>query len=200
LKTTAAAAAIALWGGVAGAATISVSNGPVSVDCSNDSCEAFSGGSITKSGGGRGGNVTGGTAGTLSSVGDLYLIGNANETNQANALDVLIDGTLGNDSFSPISRTETGDASSLTFSSLAQYVVFKVGIGRNPGDNLFVKLLGAGPVTLTFSKLSGGTGGGLSSYTEYGERPPAVPLPAAGVLLLSAFGGLALMRRRRRPA
>ena len=49
--------------------------------------------------------------------------------------------------------------------------------------------------TVTFAKGPGGPAG-LSNYGTIS----VIPLPAAGVLLLSAIGGMALMRRRRKEA
>lgn len=43
-------------------------------------------------------------------------------------------------------------------------------------------------------------GAGLSHWTVYANSNPApIPLPAAGLLLITALGGLAAMRRRRNP-
>lgn len=56
-------------------------------------------------------------------------------------------------------------------------------------------LTGAASNPVSFAGQGLGSAWGQSFYTESGAPPPPIPLPAGGVLLLSALGALALRRR-----
>jgi hypothetical protein len=76
-------------------------------------------------------------------------------------------------------------------------LVFKVGGATfNPDYAAFA--VDSGEVEGTWSNVPR-QGAGLSHVTLYGSVAP-VPLPAAGLMLLGALGGLAALRRRRRTA
>lgn len=202
----AAAAAVSVWGGFAAASTaiptstisFSGTSGPATVTCTAGGCQAFSGaGSFTLDGKGQV-KITNGPSGTLGDTATGYDIGNANPATEAQALDFLINGIDDNEFVeADATKTNGSGVDSKTFTSSAEYIVFKLGGGTR---SFFLKLLGDGPIELSFAK-NGSTGGGLSHYTEFGERPSSpVPVPAAGFLLLTGLGGLGLMRRRRRAA
>jgi hypothetical protein len=73
-------------------------------------------------------------------------------------------------------------------------LVFKV--GNNPGPAYAAFTVDSGLVTGFWSSTPL-QGGGLSHVSLYGA-PAAVPVPAAGFLLIGALGGLAALRRRRK--
>ncbi|WP_210879734.1 VPLPA-CTERM sorting domain-containing protein [Roseovarius autotrophicus] len=91
-----------------------------------------------------------------------------------------------------LSGTQNGD--DFTFSTDALFILLK--IGRDPETTL-VKNLSGGLLELRWESLPG-QGAGLSHYTEFGVAP--IPVPAAGILLLTALGGLGFAARRRRKA
>ena len=109
----------------------------------------------------------------------------------------LINAVLGDGSFvlGDLTRTDVegslrfdGDPDgTISFTTDSRY--FFMTMGENPRIALFENFaLGN---TITFTK---GEGTGLSHITEVG----VIPLPAAGWLLLTALGGMAVMRRRRK--
>lgn len=89
-------------------------------------------------------------------------------------------------------KTETVDG---TYVSSASYVIVKVGrspnytILRNDDDGS-----DDGMFSFTWSGSSGG-GAGLSHFTEVAA---AIPVPAAGFMLIGGIGALAALRRRRK--
>jgi len=80
------------------------------------------------------------------------------------------------------------------YSSLAAYVIVK--IGRTPNYSI-LRNDTVGAFTFSWDGKSGG-GAGISHFTEAGVA--AVPVPAAGFLLIGALGGLVGLRRRRKTA
>lgn len=98
------------------------------------------------------------------------------------------------------SGTKTEDTpDDMSFFTNALYILMKIGGGNENATFLIHNTWGEG-LNISWLSVSGG-GNGLSHYTEFGSAPPAtVPVPAAGLLLLGALGGLAALRRRRRVA
>ena len=92
-------------------------------------------------------------------------------------------------------KTDTaGDP--FAFTTDALYILMKIGGGKNEAAHFLIKnTFGAG-LQISWDAVSG-QGAGLSHYTTFGVTPPPVPVPAAGLLLLGALGGLAALRRRR---
>lgn len=110
--------------------------------------------------------------------------------------------------------------SSVTFTSLSTgvfqidlglstpgYFLLKFGVGRPGPDThyLFKNLADLTKIVFTDAQVDGlmaingnDVGGKLSHYTTAGVS--AVPLPATGLLLIGALGGLAAARRRRKTA
>ena len=97
-------------------------------------------------------------------------------------------------SFSTLDVTNGKDSGtdSTNYITNALYVVLK--IGRNP-DYTIIKNTSGVALTWSWDNLPG-SGGGLSHYIDLGT-PSEVPLPAGGLLLMGALGGLAALRRRR---
>jgi len=85
-----------------------------------------------------------------------------------------------------------GAGDNFTLTTFAEWILLK--IGTSPNVALIHNLAG-NPLVINYSSESG-SGAGLSHYTEIA----AVPLPAAGVLLIGALGGLVALRRRRKIA
>jgi len=180
--------------------TITVTDTLIKVSCVDDTapitdpvCQGMTGGSIILTGN----DVTGGTAGLLSGTNaDLYEIGDSSEANEAQALDILIDG-IDNDDFVGTDgiKTEAGGVDTLTFDSVASWVVFAIGGGQLDGKHFFLNLGSPGEVNVTYNK-NGQTGGGFSHYTEFGVSP--VPVPAAVWLFGTALIGFIGMSRRTR--
>jgi hypothetical protein len=197
-KTLAAslAFAFALLGGAASASTVNISVTGTKIDVTCDgtaavSCQGLVNGSLIVAGN----VVTGGTAASLSTTNaNVYDIGNSSIANEAQALDFLIDGVDDNDFIGAnASKTDANGADFLSFLSDAEYIVFKIGAGH-----FFLQLTGPGIVNITFDK-DGQQKGGLSHYTEFGQLA-AVPIPAAGLLLIAGLAGLGALRRRKAAA
>jgi hypothetical protein len=89
------------------------------------------------------------------------------------------------------SKNEDPDTS---YSSNALYQLFK--IGKTPNVGVLKNTAG---VVQTYSFDQVATGSGLSHISNYGVVAP-VPLPAAGLMLITALGGLGFAARRRRKA
>lgn len=89
-------------------------------------------------------------------------------------------------------KVSTGIFDSYSYTTSAQYVILK--IGKNPDYTVLMNTSG-GAMTWSWNNYKA-DGGGLSHYITLGDPAP-VPLPAAGLLLLGALGGLAAVRRRK---
>lgn len=70
-------------------------------------------------------------------------------------------------------------------------------LGGEISGNLSVDLTGSGPYSFFVATTPGGSGSGYRVQTL---TAAAVPLPAAGLLLLGGLGGLAALRRKRKAA
>ena len=95
-------------------------------------------------------------------------------------------------------KTEQGGGH-YSFVTDALYILFKIGGGNTNATFLVQNTFGKG-LKVTWDEVPG-QGAGLSHYTEFGAAPPPpsqVPLPAAGVLLAAALGGIGAVRSRRR--
>jgi hypothetical protein len=175
------AMALSVFAGAASANVILIDDGLGSIDCSV-SCEAFT------SAGGDGAGPTG--AGILSSsAADYYDGAPSNETDEANRLSILISGSTGLFAGTDGSRT-TGSGGSQMFSTLAEYVVLKIG-----NVAIFLKNTSGGSLTINYTSTPG-AGSGLSHYTEFGGVSE-VPLPAAAWLMIAGLAGLRVAGRRK---
>ena len=81
---------------------------------------------------------------------------------------------------------------SATFFTTALWVALKLG-----NNYAFIRNDSPGTLRLEWDKTGSG-GFGLSNITEFGTA--VIPLPAGGLLLLTALGGLGIAARRRRKA
>ncbi len=180
-----AAAALMALATPAFASTLTIGGGVASVTCT-PSCAGIVGGSVTYT---PSLGVTGGTAGSLSgAAASLYDFTPSNAANEAAALNVLA-GT----NFSSGVQTDMGGASSVTFSTVAQWIGLKI------GNSHFFLQNTAGPVTLFISylKASGraGAGAGLSHITEFANE---VPVPGALWLMAAGVAGIGFSARRKK--
>jgi len=175
-------AAVATVGfSAASANVITIDDGLGTIECTT-SCEAFTGA------GGNGAQPTG--AGTLSSTFADYYDGTpSNEASEAERLSILISGSAG--LFAGTDGTQiAGNSGSMMFSTLAEYVVLKIG-----NVAVFIKNTSGGSLNIDFTSFAG-AGSGLSHFTEFGQVSD-VPLPAAAWLMIAGLGGLGFAGRRK---
>lgn len=135
---------------------------------------------------------SGGLYGFDTSLGELFdgpaNSGDANEASWVN----LVTGSsfTGTD----VGAGKNAGSDGVNYITNALYVILK--IGANPNYTV-VRNTSGGSFNFSWSGLKG-TGAGLSHYVELGASQ--VPIPAAGVLLIGALGGLGFAGRRRRKA
>jgi hypothetical protein len=172
------AAGAALAAAPALANVITVTGTTATVTCT-PSCEAFTG---------AGGSTTGppGTGptglGTLSSTDAHLYTGNpAGEANEAARLN-----TLAGTSFLGTDATRTDPPPALPFSTLALYIVLKVGDAA-----IYLKNTSGGLLSIDYA---GAPGLGLSHVTEFG----VIPLPAAFWLMGAGLAGLSFAAPRKK--
>ena len=179
-----AAAAATLGFGAANANLITIDDGLGTIDCTA-SCEAFTGA------GGNGAEPTG--MGVLSGLlADYYDGTPSSESAEADRLSILVSGSTG--LFAGTDGTRTiGNSGSMSFSTLAEYVVLKIG-----NVAVFVKNTSGGLLEIDFTSFAG-QGSGLSHYTEFGQVSQ-VPLPAAAWLMIAGLSGLGFAGRRKAAA
>jgi hypothetical protein len=125
----------------------------------------------------------------------LFAVNPPNDTNEKNFVNSATGSSFGNGT-----KTEVANGDNYSFFTDALYILMKIGGGggSTPATFLIHNTFGQG-LKITWNSVSGG-GNGLSHYNEFGTALPPVPLPATGVLLIGALGGLAAVRRRRRAA
>lgn len=193
----AGAAAFALSVGSAVANTVTL-GGAAAIECNDDDdltvgCLGMTGGSLSLSMN----MVTGGTPGTLDDMSpfsaEIYTIGANSEENEIAALNVLAGASF---TVADAVRTMAGDVSSdggmtASFSTLAQWVILKVGAGT-----IFIKNTTGGAMALNIDFSQIGMAGGLSHYTEVGQ----IPIPAAIWLMGAGLAGLGFASRRKKAA
>ena len=80
------------------------------------------------------------------------------------------------------------------FTTSALYILMKIGGGNTFNTVLVRNETNGGSLELTWD---GNSASGLSHVTEFGGAVP-IPLPAGGLLLITALGGLGIAVRRRR--
>lgn len=182
-----------------GAASANVVNlsGVAEIEC-NDAddatvgCLGIVGGSLIVTNPGN--QVTGGTAGSLDDTApftaDVFGIGNNSEGNEATALNILAGTSF---SAADATRTDTGGAGAIVFSTFAEYLVIATGAGQ-----FFLRNTSGGELTIDFAQFAG-QGGGLSHFTEFG-LVSEVPLPAAAWLMIAGIGGLGFAGRKKKSA
>ncbi len=164
--------------GIATANTITIAGGLGTIDCST-SCEAFTLGAPAL---GAEPNAMG-----ILSISDAWFYDGqpASESAEADRLSILISGATG--VFSGADGLKTiGNSGSMMFSSLAEYVMLKIG-----NDSVFIRNTSGGMLSVDFTSFAG-AGSGLSHYTEFGE----VPIPGAIWLMGIGLAGLGAARRK----
>lgn len=160
----------------ASANIIDVGGGTATVTCSL-SCAGFTLG-------GSPGAPTG--MGTLSAaLADQYTLANSNLDTEAAALNTLIGSNLFTDV--DANQVDTGGTSSISFMTLAEYVILKIA-------NSHVFLINTAMNQIAVDYLQTGKAGGLSHYTEFGN---AVPLPNAVWLMAAGLAGFGFAGRRK---
>jgi len=186
LKATAiGAAGLTAMFSAASANTVSIADGLGTIDCST-SCEAFTLGALA-----LGAEPT--AAGLLTSTDAWYYDGTpSNEAHEADRLSILISGATG--VFSGTDGTQIGGSGgSDMFSTLAEYIVMKIG-----NVSVFVKNTSGGMLTIDYTSTSG-AGSGLSHYTEFGGVSD-VPVPGAIWLMIAGIAGLTGASRKNKAA
>ena len=167
-------AAFAAFAGSASANIITITGTTATIDCA-PSCQAFTG---------SGGGGTGPTgAGILSStIADFYDGTPSSSAFEADRLSILITGSTG--LFSAIDATQSPDTpANFNFSTLAEYVVLKVG-----QYDVFLKNISGGLLTINYVS---SPGFGLSHFTEFGQ----VPIPGAIWLMAAGLAGFGFAGR-----
>jgi len=184
-KTLAAAAVLAMAAGVAGAATV------LTVDDTYPGAGALAGTATCSQT--CAGLVAIGTPVWAKDGAKLFTV-KPNDENQLKFVNLVT-------GLNFVSGTKTnGSGGNMSFATNALYILMKIGGGKENQTFLIHNTWGQG-LNIAWLAVSKG-GNGLSHYTEFGTAPPLVPVPvpAAGLLLLGALGGLAVLRRRRRAA
>ncbi|MFN3262937.1 MAG: VPLPA-CTERM sorting domain-containing protein [Pikeienuella sp.] len=125
--------------------------------------------------------------------GQMFTVSPPNDANEAAFVSA---NTLPLETFVGADKTDMGGVESVTFSSMAAYILFKIGGGQDMSVAL-IRNISGGEIDITFTKLAGSNG--LSHINEFGTST-AVPLPAAGWLLLTGLAGLGFAAKRRRAA
>jgi hypothetical protein len=140
--------------------------------------------------------------GTLTSFGELFSNSvsksgksktskRSNPASEANWFNSIMGMSV---SLTDVNKTEnTLDKDPFGGRSSADYIIAKV--GRDPSYTIIRNDNVGGSFAFSWQNISGG---GLSHYTEVNLIP--TPIPASGMFLLTAFGGIVLMARRRRRA
>ncbi len=184
LAASACAAFALAMGSQASALILTVNGGSATIECT-PTCTGFTGGGAP--------SVPTGLATFSSSAADIYDVSPSSEASEASAI-ALLTGTSPVSAVSvSLTRVETNDVPTANFSTTADVVAFKLGLGH-----FFVKNETGGLINYIFTQADGrtGAGAGLSHYTGFdlGDTPTdPVPLPAAALLFLGGagfFGGL----------
>lgn len=173
MKTLVLSAILVSAGAMAQAATISLYRSGAEIgyiSCGDAACEGWTG------------------SGWSSDYANMFTIHPPND-----AIEEAWVGSIAGEDFSGQSnKDETGAAPT---SSLAEYVLFKLGGGNELATTLLRNVSG-GAITYTFTQT--GTAAGLSHTNVFGEVA-AVPVPASGALLgLGLLAGGTFVARRRR--
>ena len=126
--------------------------------------------------------------GWSASAADLFNLANSSDATELAFVNLFADPDFA-------SGTKSVNNPALTFTSSAEFILFKIGSDPNVAlikntfaDNVF-----------TYTPFAG-QGAGLSHYTEFGQNDAApVPLPAGLPLLIAGLGALGIIAARRRP-
>lgn len=129
------------------------------------------------------------------SIGGVFTVHPPNETTQTNFVNA--NHQAGDVSFAVVDANKTDSAPS-SFSTNALYLLLKIGGGNTLNSLLVRNEAGIGGLELSWD---GNRASGLSHYTEFGDLPTVpIPLPAGGLLLVTALGSLGFAARRRSKA
>ena len=128
------------------------------------------------------------------SKGQMFTVHPPNDANEAAFVSA---NTVPLETFTGADKTDFNPGELVTFNTVAAYVLFKIG-GGNTLATALIRNISGGEIEITFTKLAGSNG--LSHINEFGTSTTAIPLPAAGWLLLTGLAGLGFAARRRKAA